>query len=394
MALDRYRLPEGLLTYGLLALTATAGLFYVNIMPALVAGLVTAGGFDSRSAGFVMSANVYGAAAGALACVPFVRRLRWRPVQAGLLIAMIMLDMLSILMLTPALLIPLRALHGLLGGFSVGLGLSVIARTQRQDRAFGMLLCVQYGAGGLGVILIPHVQAALGPAALFLALAGLSALAFAALPFLPAFPVPAARPGGASGSTGSAPGTRTTLALALLALFLFQSGNMGLGAYMIGLGTSSGLEPDFVQPVVGIAAWTGALGSALVVALETRFGRVWPLTLAVLVNVAAAWTLHFSADPGLFTLANCVSAITWSMAVPYLFGICAALDRSGQWASLGGFFSKLGLASGPLAGALLLRDDRYGMLIDMSVLVLLACLAASFLSARRMAKRPLTAETV
>ncbi|MBU7008920.1 hypothetical protein Ga0451573_003902, partial [Peptococcaceae bacterium DYL19] len=44
MALDRYRLPEGLLTYGLLALTATAGLFYVNIMPALVAGLVTAGG--------------------------------------------------------------------------------------------------------------------------------------------------------------------------------------------------------------------------------------------------------------------------------------------------------------------------------------------------------------
>lgn len=390
MALERYRLPEGLLTYGLLALTGTAGLFYVNIMPALVAGLVTAGGFDNQAAGFVMSANVYGAALGAISCVPFIRRLQWRPVQAGLLTGLILLDFLSILALTPALLIPLRALHGLLGGFSVGIGLSVIARTARQDRAFGMLLCVQYGAGGLGVILIPHVQAALGPAALFLALAGFSAAALAALPLLPAFPVPAANRARLDGG-GRGFSVRATLGLTLLALFLFQGGNMGLGAYMIGLGTWAGHGAQFVQPIVGVAAWTGALGSALVVALETRLGRVWPLTLAVLVNAAAAWTLHFSQDATLFTIANCVGAITWSMAIPYLFGICAALDPAGQWASLGGFFSKLGLATGPLAGALLLGDAGYGPLINVSVTALLLCLAASYWSARRMRRHAVAA---
>ena len=48
-----------------LAFLASAGLFYVNIMPAIVDGLKEGLAFTDRQAGFVASANVYGAAVGA-----------------------------------------------------------------------------------------------------------------------------------------------------------------------------------------------------------------------------------------------------------------------------------------------------------------------------------------
>ena len=43
-----------------LAFLASAGLFYVNIMPAIVDGLKEGLAFTDRQAGFVASANVYG----------------------------------------------------------------------------------------------------------------------------------------------------------------------------------------------------------------------------------------------------------------------------------------------------------------------------------------------
>ena len=56
--------PNGEIARVLLAFLATAGLFYVNIMPALVDGLIEGLGFNNQQAGFVGSANVYGAALG------------------------------------------------------------------------------------------------------------------------------------------------------------------------------------------------------------------------------------------------------------------------------------------------------------------------------------------
>ena len=70
--------PDGEVARVLLAFLATAGIFYVNIMPALVDGLVQGAGFSNRQAGLVGSSNVYGAAIGALIAVFIVKRIRWR----------------------------------------------------------------------------------------------------------------------------------------------------------------------------------------------------------------------------------------------------------------------------------------------------------------------------
>lgn len=62
--------------------------------------------------------------------------------------------------------------------------------------------------------------------------------------------------------------------------------------------------------------------------------------------------------------------------------MCSEFDEGGQAAAFAGFASKMGLASGPLAGALLLGDGNYDLLIDLAIAGILACAAAAIIPAR------------
>jgi DHA1 family inner membrane transport protein len=368
------RAPEdSLLASVLLSFLATAGLFYVNIMAALVDGLTSGAGLTARQAGFVASANVYGAAVGALAAVFIIRRAPWRPTAVVVLLSLIVVDLGSILLTSAEVLIAARFVHGFIGGLLVGVAFAVIARTKSPDRTFGMLLVVQFGLGGLGLMFLPRLTPVFGHGVLFLALAAFSAATLAMTPFLGDYrPATPAAPGAVR-----APIRWRPLALVFGAIFLFQAANMGLAAYIIGLGKASGLKLGFITDTLGAANWIGALGSVLVVALGVKFGRAGPLLAGLALTLAGTWAFHFSDAPWIFLAANIGTAITWAFVIPYLLGMCAAFDGAGQMAALGGFFSKMGLASGPAVAAVVAGDGRYGPLIDLAVFGLVLSGAAS-----------------
>jgi predicted MFS family arabinose efflux permease len=172
------------------------------------------------------------------------------------------------------------------------------------------------------------------------------------------------------------------IALVLAALFLFQSSNNGLFAFIIGLGRFSGLDLDFITVTLAASGWIGLLGAGLVVVLYTRFGRTLPLASAMLVTITATWALHFSSNASVFLVANCIIGITWAFVMSYLLGLVSAFDETGQMAALGGFASKMGLASGPLAGGLLLGDNNYGLLINLACVGLALSMLASLVPAK------------
>lgn len=373
--------PDGIPASVMLAFLATAGLFYVNIMPALVSGLIDGLGFSNREAGFVGSANVYGAACGALIAVFIVRRLPWRRIAVVALLILLTLDLISTLVTSALPLIGLRFVHGIVGGTSVGVGLAVMARTAIPDRAFGMLLTVQYGAGGIGIMFLPGLARDHGPEVLFLALAGFTAITLLMLPFLAEYPpreyVPAST---------RAPGRidRLPLIRTLVAVFLFQAANMGLSAFIIPLARHYGLEDGFISGTIGVANWIGALGSIAVIWMAGRFNRTAPITGVLLLSIAGCAAFLYSGIGLVFIAANITTAIAWSFLIPYFFGMCSDFDRAGQSATLAGFFSKLGLASGPAAAALLLGEDNYALLIGVSVSALVMCGLAVIVPARRL----------
>lgn len=375
--LETKKLSDSLWLYLLFALLATAGFFYINIMSAIVDGLITGLGFSNTEAGMVGSANIYGASIGSLSAVFIVRRIEWRPALVILFALLMAIDLASTLVTDPIVLTAVRAGHGFIGGMSVGIVYSVMARLNSPDRAFGMLLVLQFGLGGLGVMFLPLLVPVYGTQILFYVLAALTALALISML---AIPSALGRNRSKSELAAIPAGYRKlTVVLALLAIFLFQAGNMSLAAFIIRLGEDAELSRDFIGQALGWATWIGAAGAGLVIFMGTRFGRMRPLIAAFLLTLAGTAGFFWSASQPIFLIANVGTAITWSFVVPYLFGMISRLDASGRLATLGGFVSKCGLATGPLAGGLLLRSGNFDLLIGFGILVLaLSSLAAVF----------------
>ena len=367
----------------LLAFLATAGIFYINIMPAIVDGLKEGLAFTNKQAGLVASANTYGAAIGALLVVFFVAHINWRKASYMLLVALISIDLACMFLTDATALIVVRAIYGLCGGALVGIGFSVMSRTTEVSRTFGYLLTIQFGLGGAGIIYLPGLVPVFGTKALFLSLATFGLVTMIMVPFLSEYPATKQADRKITGLIPHGPA-----ALALIATFLFQAANMGIYAYSIGIGKFAGLDPSFVSTSLGVGAWVAISGSVLVIILSTKLGRLKPVSLAILITALSTWALHYSdVNPNswfssVFWLANALIAITWAFTISYLLGMCAEFDKTGQMAALGGFASKMGLASGPFFAAYVVGENNYSLVITASTLCLILCMLAAVLPSK------------
>lgn len=361
--------PDGLAAALILSMLATAGFFYVNIMGAIVSGLIDGLHLSAPEAGRIGACNVYGAAVGAFGAVLVVRRVAWRPASVLLLCGLVGFDLSSMWAHSASLLTVLRLLHGVTGGLLVGISYAVIARTRSPDRCFGALMVVQSSLGGLGLMFLPRLVQPFGASVLFMALAAFSLVALVLLPLLPDYGPPEGRAARGSVMTGVAQPTWSRgLVVALLAVFFFQAGNMALSAYIIELGRSYGLSLDFVSLTIGVSGWVATLGAVLVVVFANRWRRTVPIAVGSLLALVGNAAFHASALPGVYLAANIVTAIMWFFVIPYLLGLCATFDRTGRSASLAGLFSKLGLASGPYAASLLIEGHpSYGAVVNLAV---------------------------
>jgi MFS family permease len=334
----------------LLAFLSSAGLYYVNIFPAITNALMEGAGLSTVEAGQITSANAMGAAFGAFAVTLLIRRIpHWKMASVALLLGLICIDILTIMQESTNILVPLRFGHGFIGGSLVGLGFSVIARTARPSVAFSLLLVCQYGGGALGLWLLPPLVPSYGPYVPFYALIIFCLVTLSMIPFLAAYPLPEKK-ATSSGTTASAAKIRVfPLGLTLLALFLFQAANMAL-----------------------LAAYTGI-----------KYKLLKPLALALICSALGTLIFLFSDSPVIYLIANCVTGVAWAFCIPYLLTMSAKFDEAGQMAALGGFASKMGLASGPIAaGYLLATDGSYPLLIVMAAGVIIACLLIAFHPAR------------
>lgn len=354
--------PEGLASAILLAFLATAGLFYVNIMPALVDALRHGLGFTAKEAGLVGSANMYGAAVGSLAAALLGARLPWRGTAVAVLVGLLAVDLASMLVVQPGPLIALRFVHGVIGGLLVGVGVSLIARSRTPDRGFGVLIFLQFGLGSLGVVVIPRLTDTFGNAALFGALVSMSVATLAMIPFLaPREEKPASETEGASQAARRAP---WLLIGAILSIFFYQASAMILSAYLLGMGEAFGLERGFVSASVGAGSAVGVLGALAVVALGGRLGRSVPiLGAAALTILTVPGFVWGGGDPAIWTGLNVMGSVLWAWIIPYIYALCSAFDSRGQTALWAGFLSKLGLASGPALGAFILAETHYERLL-------------------------------
>jgi hypothetical protein len=128
--------------------------------------------------------------------------------------------------------------------------------------------------------------------------------------------------------------------------------------------------------------------------MSTRFGRLIPVGIAIVLTAFGIWLLHFSdVKPGgwetsVYWWSNVLVGITWAFVISYLLGMCSEFDATGQMAALGGFASKMGLASGPAVAAMVVGQNNYGLLINIAIVALVGCLLVMFFPARALDREP------
>ena len=354
------------------SILATAGLFYVNLGGAFLSAFVDGLGVERDTAGFIVSANKYGAAFGALIATFIVKNVEWRKAVRLLFIGLIVFDLISTQITNPNILILVRFIHGTIGGLSVGIGLSIIARTYNPDKIFGMLLAVQYSFGSIGILAVPRLVDAYGQGALFATLICFTLMTLIILPFIP--------------DVDSNNETSTTksnfyqiplsglLVLSLCCLFLFQAANMGVADYAFELGKDIGLDKNEISNLLTIANFISILGGVLVYIIGIKFGRTIPLCFGICTAAVFTYLLHYSDNVNNYFIANTMTGIAWGFTIPYLLGLCATFDKFGQMAALAGVISKLGLASGPLIGALFIMTQGFSFIINLATIALIIAL--------------------
>ena len=363
----------------LYSIIATAGLFYVNLGGAFLSAFVDGLGVERDVAGYIVSANKYGAAFGALLATFFVKKLEWRFVLRILFICLIVVDLISTQIQNPDTLILIRFLHGTIGGLSVGFGLSIIARTYNPDKIFGMLLVVQYSFGSIGIFAVPRMVETFGNGAVFGALIIFTIMAISILPFVPNV---AKSNNELSSSNIFNISIGKFLFLALVSLFLFQAANMGVADYAFELGKDIGLENNKISNILTIANIISISGGALVYLIGTKYGRTLPLIIGISTSAIFTFLLHYSDNVSIYFIANTFTGIAWGFTIPYILGLCSTFDIHGQMAALAGFISKMGLATGPLIGSLFIINSGINFIINIAVVSLCISLIAVWLSSR------------
>lgn len=354
------------------SILATAGLFYVNLGGAFLSAFVDGLGVERDVAGFIVSANKYGAAFGALIATFIVKKIEWRSFVRILLFGLIAFDVISTQISNPQSLIILRFIHGSIGGLSVGIGLSLIARTANPDKVFGMLLAVQYSFGSLGIWIVPRLVDIFGYGAAFGALISFTLMTLLILPFIPNVnSIP--QENESSNSFFKIP-ISFLLILTLCGLFLFQAANMGVADYAFELGKDIGLQNTEISNLLTIANIISISGGIMVYLIGIKYGRTIPLFIGISSAAIFTYLLHYSDNITMYFIANTITGVAWGFTIPYLLGLCATFDIYGQMAALAGFISKMGLATGPLIGALFITTSGFGFIINIATIALIAAL--------------------
>jgi MFS family permease len=368
--------PADLRVALLLALLAMAGPLYIDIMPSIIAALRGEYGLSATQAGLVAASNGYGSTLGALLALIIVPRLPWRPLAAGLLLVLIAADVATTLVQGYEALVAVRAAHGVTGGVLVGLCYALIARSADPRQGFGILFLFHFGFGGLGVLASTFLAPYMTHGVVFLVLAAFGVLALLVVPVLPAFEPPQRGPARASAAARLP--ARSFMRIG--GLFLLQAANLGLGAFLIGIGGDFGHAASFSGSAVGFGLWAGVPGALVMLFLSRSFG--WrPMVAIILAAGLTKALVGLGQDPAMFAGAIAAVFFTMAMALPYAFALCAEGDASGRSAVLAGFASKLGLSTGPAVGGLIYSFGA-GVLIAASIATVVVAAALFALSLR------------
>ncbi|WP_322085785.1 MFS transporter [Burkholderia sp. BCC1999] len=252
-----------------------------------------------------------------------------------------------------AALLALRAVTALGGGSLMVLCMTSAATSENSDRVYGLWVVGQLIAGAIGLFVLPHVFAAFGLRALYVALA---ALALFAAPLSRGFP---SSLGTRTTPTRSAHGdaTQTPRSFVMLAIGAVLTFYLAIGSvwtFASRAAAEAGLDPQSTGNVLAIASVMGIAGAALASCAGGRLARRAMLAAGYALLAASLVALAAMRHTGGYSAAIFAFKFAWTFVLPFILATVAQIDTSGRLVATLNFVIGAGLAAGPLLAGLML----------------------------------------
>ncbi|WP_175684517.1 MFS transporter [Burkholderia anthina] len=250
-------------------------------------------------------------------------------------------------------LLALRAVTALGGGSLMVLCMTSAATSKNSDRVYGLWVVGQLIAGAIGLFVLPHVFAAFGLRALYVALA---VLAVVAAPLSRGFPATlGARAASAHTPRDAASHTpRRYVALAIGAVLTFYLAIGSVWTFASRAAAQAGLDPQSTGNVLAIASVMGIAGAALASCAGGRIARRAMLAAGYALLAASLVALAALPHASGYSAAIFAFKFAWTFVLPFMLATVAQIDRSGRLVATLNFVIGAGLAAGPLLAGLLL----------------------------------------
>ena len=356
------------------------------IAPGLIGGYTAAPeagglGLDQAHAGRYVTLEMLATALAAIASAPLIERVRLSHILLAS-VGLVLVANLSALLVPPPGLWPFRILAGAAAGMAVGAGNAIIARSIDPDRLYGLSATLATAYSALALIATPVAVSLFGYTGIF----GLLALNVGILcPILLLLPDKAnSAPHRVSAGQ---PGVSATLAAPLLiSAFLLNVSDGAIYGFSEMIGRRSGLEPEAASAVLALGGFFGIAGALLAALIGSRFGRLAPVTAAIVVKLLSGWVITTFRQPEVYVAMQLMLTLSFYFAITYTLGLGAAIDPGGSVsASLGGVIL-LGGSVGPWIGGTIIKEQGYAAL-GLTCAILLALALATFFVAERRLRR-------
>jgi predicted MFS family arabinose efflux permease len=365
-------------------LLGCVGVFAIMAGPIMTEVLVAGLGLPAADAGKIFAVEALGTALAPLAATLWMGRVRWRTAAIIALLVVVVGNVISSYQTTAGALTALRFAVGFLGeGTAFTLAIGIVSGTSQKDRNFAFLIAAQVVLGVLCFLVLPFPRES-GIGGVLLPLAGLALVALATTGWVP-------QPSGAGGHHAAAAGGGGSAAPAFVALAVMLIWCTGLGAiwaFVKLIGSSAGIEPARVGVALAISTAVATTGALTASWLADRIGRIIPVTVALLVQVAMIALLQGQMSFLQFAVTAAVFQIFWNLNGPYIMGTIALSDTTGKvsllipTAQIGGFFL------GPvIAGRFLTPGEGFGPANTVAIACCLIALALFIPTALRLNRR-------
>ena len=125
------------------------------------------------------------------------------------------------------------------------------------------------------------------------------------------------------------------------------------------IGVRIGISPNTIGLLLGIGTGLGLLGALLAAVISDRFGRLIPITIALLLLAASNIGLGQAETITGYAFSLLPLNLAILFLTPYFLGTLSSLDTHGSWTAATGVIGPLAYATGPLLAGMIIVDGSY-----------------------------------